>query len=151
MEQTLQGVAGGIPTIVGIGVRSVLYRPMLRMDGSAGIECNGRLRFASLIRLGHGSYSDEGVYIHACLAGVEIGPNTLVMHGAVLHADQLWMAPYALAAAARLPGSYQRPRLVLDQHNAVHLIPARLAAGAANPIMRYGWRGEARQMARYEH
>jgi len=34
---------------------------------------------------GHASYLDEGVYIHACPSGVEIGPNTLVMHGAVLH------------------------------------------------------------------
>lgn len=44
-----------------------------------------RLRFMSNIQLGHASYLDEGVYIHACPSGVEIGPNTLIMHGAVLH------------------------------------------------------------------
>jgi acetyltransferase-like isoleucine patch superfamily enzyme len=44
-----------------------------------------RLRFANHIRLGHGAYIDQGVYIHACPNGVEIGPGTLVMHGAVLH------------------------------------------------------------------
>jgi polysaccharide biosynthesis protein PslH len=65
-----------------------------------------------------------------------------------IHADQLWMAPYALAAGAHNGGT--RPRLVLDQHNAVHLIPGRLALDAANPVMRFGWRREARQMAQYE-
>src|SRR5262249_3305543 len=59
----------------------------------------------------------------------------------VIHADQLWMAPYALAAASMSP---VRPRLVLDQHNAVHLIPRRLADSARNPGMRLAWRREAR-------
>jgi len=95
LEQILQVVAGGLPTVVGIGVRSVLYRLMLRMDGGAAIERNVRLRFASLIRLGHGSYLDEGVYIHACPGGVEIGPNTLVMHGAVLHVYNFRNLPHS--------------------------------------------------------
>src|SRR5260370_9772276 len=68
---------------------------MLRMDGAAAIERNVRLRYASLIRLGPGSYLDEGVYIHACPAGVEIGPNTLVMHGAVLHVYNFRNLPHA--------------------------------------------------------
>jgi acetyltransferase-like isoleucine patch superfamily enzyme len=84
-EQALQAGAGWVPTVAGIGLRALLYRWMLRMDGVAAVERNVRLRFASHIRLGHGSYLDEGVYIHACPNGVEIGPNTLVMHGAVLH------------------------------------------------------------------
>ena len=64
-----------------------------------------------------------------------------------IHADQLWMAPYALAAASV---GRAKPRLILDQHNAVHLIPGRLAAAARNPLLRFGWQREARQMARYE-
>jgi len=67
-----------------------------------------------------------------------------------IHADQLWMAPYALAAGARRGAGGRRPRLVLDQHNAVYLIPRRLAHSAKNPVMRLAWRREARQMARYE-
>ena len=67
-----------------------------------------------------------------------------------IHADQLWMAPYALAAAAPSRAGGARPRLVLDQHNAVYLIPMRLAASAANPVMRLAWWREARQMQRYE-
>jgi acetyltransferase-like isoleucine patch superfamily enzyme len=55
------------------------------MDGWAAIERGVRLRYASGIRLGHGAFIDEGVYIHAMPNGVEIGVGTIVMHGAVLH------------------------------------------------------------------
>ena len=68
----------------------------------------------------------------------------------VIHADQLWMAPYALAAARAAPSTRTRPRLVLDQHNAVHMIPQRLMAGARNPLVRAGWKREASLMAQYE-
>src|SRR5258708_26858420 len=54
LEQGLQGMVGGWPTIIGIGLRAVLYRLMLRMDGTAAIERNVRLRDASLIPLGPG-------------------------------------------------------------------------------------------------
>lgn len=85
LEQFLQLLAGWVPTVLGIAVRGVLYRLMLRMDGWAAIESGVRLRFANRIRLGHGAYLDQGVYIHACPNGVSIGDGTLVMHGAVLH------------------------------------------------------------------
>lgn len=85
LEQAVLALAGWIPTIAGIAVRGVLYQLILRMDGAAAIESNVRLRFASNIRLGHGAYLDEGVYIHACPNGVTIGAGTLVMHGSVLH------------------------------------------------------------------
>jgi acetyltransferase-like isoleucine patch superfamily enzyme len=85
LEQLLQMLAGWLPTVVGVGVRGVLYRLMLRMDGLAAIESNVRLCFASRIRLGQGSYLDQGVYIHACPHGVQVGARTLVMHGSVLH------------------------------------------------------------------
>jgi len=95
LEQALQLLAGWIPTLLGIGVRGALYRLMLRMDGWAAIERGVRLRFANHIRLGHGSYVDEGVYIHACPGGVEIGDATLVMHGAVLHVYNFRDLPHA--------------------------------------------------------
>lgn len=85
LEQALFLLAGWIPTVVGLGVRGVLYRLILKMDGWAAIENGVRLRFASNIRLGHGVYLDQGVYLHACPHGIEIGENTIVMHGAVLH------------------------------------------------------------------
>jgi acetyltransferase-like isoleucine patch superfamily enzyme len=85
LEQVLQALLGWIPTILGIGLRALAYRPMLKMDGWAAIENGVRLRFASHVCLGSGVYLDQGVYIHACPHGVEIGDGTLVMHGAVLH------------------------------------------------------------------
>ena len=85
VEHLIFALAGWIPTIVGVGVRALLYRLILHMDGMAAIENGVRLRFASNIRLGAGAYLDQGVYIHACPRGVQIGANTLVMHGAILH------------------------------------------------------------------
>lgn len=85
LEQFLYLLVGWIPTLIGIGVRGVVYRLILQMDGLAAIEKNVRLRFADHITLGHGVYLDEGTYLHACPNGIEIGPDTIVMHGAVLH------------------------------------------------------------------
>ncbi|MBN2149760.1 MAG: acyltransferase [Anaerolineales bacterium] len=85
LEQTTLGLFGWIPTVIGIGLRGVIYRLILHMDGMAAIESNVRLRFTNQIHLGHGAYLDQGVYLHACPQGIEIGPNTLVMHGAILH------------------------------------------------------------------
>jgi len=84
-EQTLYLLFGWIPTVVGIGIRSVVYRSILRTDGWAAIENGVRLRFADNIRLGHGVYLDERTYLHATPGGINIGDNTIVMHGAVLH------------------------------------------------------------------
>lgn len=85
LEQTLFFLFGWIPTILGVGVRGLFYRLILHMDGLAAIESRVRLRFADHIRLGHGVYLDENVYLHACPQGIEIGPRTIVMHGALLH------------------------------------------------------------------
>ncbi len=95
LEQSLQILCGWVPTILGIGLRGLLYRLMLRMDGVAAIERGVRLRFANHIRLGNGVYLDEGVYIHACPNGVSVGANTLVMHGAVLHVYNFRDLPHA--------------------------------------------------------
>ncbi|MBL8110316.1 MAG: acyltransferase [Anaerolineales bacterium] len=84
-EQFFLVLLGWIPTIVGIAIRSVLYKLILRMDGFAAIENNVRLRFADHIKLGNGSYLDHGAYLHACPNGIEIGERSIVMHGAILH------------------------------------------------------------------
>ncbi len=95
LEQTLQTLVGWVPTIIGIGLRAALYRLMLTMDGWAAIENGVRLRFANHIRLGHGAYLDQGVYIHACPDGVTIGAGSLVMHGSVLHVYNFRDLPHA--------------------------------------------------------
>ena len=95
LEQTVMGLAGWIPSVPGIAVRAMLYRLILRADGTAAIESGVRLRFASLIRLGRHVYLDQNVYIHACPNGVSIGDGTCVMHGAVLHVYNFRQLPKA--------------------------------------------------------
>ena len=85
LEQFLFALVGWVPTVVGIGLRALLYRLILHMDGVAAIENGVRLRFASHIRLGRGVYIDYGAYLHACPNGIEIGEGTFIMHGAELH------------------------------------------------------------------
>lgn len=94
-EQLILGLFGWMPTILGIGMRGVVYRLILRMDGWAAIENNVRLRFANWIKLGHGCYLDQGVYLHACPNGIELGEGTIVMHGAVLHVYNFRQIPYS--------------------------------------------------------
>jgi acetyltransferase-like isoleucine patch superfamily enzyme len=85
LEQGLFTLVGWIPTVLGLAARGVIYRLILQMDGWAAIENGVRLRFASNIRLGHGAYLDQNVYLHATPNGIQIGAETIVMHGAVLH------------------------------------------------------------------
>ncbi len=95
LEQLVMGLAGWVPTIAGIGLRGVLYRLILKMDGMAAIESGVRLRYASNIRLGRQAYLDQHVYIHACPHGVSIGDQTLVMHGSILHVYNFRDLPHA--------------------------------------------------------
>jgi acetyltransferase-like isoleucine patch superfamily enzyme len=85
LEQTVFALVGWIPTVIGIALRALFYRLIMRLEGTVAIEKGVRIRFADQIRLGSGAYIDERVYIHACPQGVSIGERTFVMHGAVLH------------------------------------------------------------------
>jgi acetyltransferase-like isoleucine patch superfamily enzyme len=85
LEQVVLALAGWVPSILGIGLRGVLYRSILQADGMAAIEDGVRIRFASNVRLGRGAYLDHGVYLHACPAGIQIGAETFVMKNAILH------------------------------------------------------------------
>jgi acetyltransferase-like isoleucine patch superfamily enzyme len=95
LEQLLFALAGWVPTVIGLGLRAVLYRLIMRLDGVAVIETGVRLRFASLIHLGHNVYLDQSVYLHACPQGIAIGDNSLVMHGSVLHVYNFRDLPHA--------------------------------------------------------
>jgi acetyltransferase-like isoleucine patch superfamily enzyme len=94
-EQALLAAVGWIPTVIGIGLRAVVYRLMMKLDGIVAIESGVRMRFASHIRLGRGVYLDEGVYLHACPGGIEIGQDTRVMHHAELHVYNFRHLPHA--------------------------------------------------------
>jgi acetyltransferase-like isoleucine patch superfamily enzyme len=85
LEQLVMALVGWVPTVIGIALRGVLYRLILKMNGLAAIESHVRLRFTSHITLERGVYLDQGVYLHATPNGIHIGENTIVMHGAVLH------------------------------------------------------------------
>jgi len=84
-EQLLYVLFGWIPSIIGVGLRALFYRLILKTDGWVAIENKVRLRFANNIRLGNGVYIDQNTYLHACPNGIEIGNNTIVMYGSVLH------------------------------------------------------------------
>lgn len=94
-EQLVLSAFGWIPTVVGVGLRSIFYRLIMHLGGIVAIEKGVRIRFADRIRLGRGVYLDEGVYLHACPGGIEIGEDTFVMHHAELHVYNFRDLPHA--------------------------------------------------------
>ncbi len=108
LEQSLYALLGWVPTVIGLGLRAIAYRLILRMDGLAAIENGVRLRFADHIRLGRGVYLDHGAYLHACPNGIALGAGTIVMHGAVLHVYNFRGLPHSGITVGRdsLIGEY---------------------------------------------
>lgn len=66
-----------------------------------------------------------------------------------IHADQLWMAAYALWARDAHRGPHEI-HTILDQHNAVFQIPRRLAHHESNPLKRLVLLLEERKLLRFE-
>ncbi|MCB0207891.1 MAG: glycosyltransferase [Anaerolineae bacterium] len=64
----------------------------------------------------------------------------------VIHADQLWMAQYALEAKAMQPTA----KLIIDKHNAVYHIPQRLANEEKNMLKRLVLAREAKLVTQFE-
>ena len=95
LEQLITFIFGWIPTIIGIGMRSIIYKTIIHTNGLAAIEKKVRLLNTENITLGKGSYLDEGVNIHACPKGVKIGNNSLIMYGSVLHVYNFRDLPHA--------------------------------------------------------
>jgi glycosyltransferase involved in cell wall biosynthesis len=76
-----------------------------------------------------------------------------------VHADQLWMAQYAIHARNQVPRFRLNvqtlehsnvQRFVLDEHNACFQIFERLARGDGNAVKRWLWRREAGRLRQYE-
>ena len=84
-EQFIYLLFGWVPSIVGIGLRGIFYKLILKMDGWAAIENNVKIRFGNYVHLHHGVYIDQNTYLHACPNGIEIGEKSIVMIGSVLH------------------------------------------------------------------
>ena len=108
IEQSLYLLIGWVPTFLGMGLRGVFYRLILRMEGWVAIENGVRLRFANNIYLANGVYLDQGVYLHASPKGIKIGENTIIMHGAILHVYNFRNLPQAGISVGRdsLIGEY---------------------------------------------
>ncbi|MFK7803661.1 MAG: glycosyltransferase family 4 protein [Anaerolineae bacterium] len=64
-----------------------------------------------------------------------------------VHADQLWMAPYALEVGKLAKNDI---KLVLDQHNAVYLVPERMAGNSSNMVKKWLLGLEGTKLAKYE-
>jgi acetyltransferase-like isoleucine patch superfamily enzyme len=101
LQGALTTLLGGIPGLLGIGIRALLYRCMMRFDGVAAIEQGVRIRHARNIRLGRNAFIDQGVYLHATPGGIEIGADVAVMHNTELHVFNFRDLPHAFIKIGR--------------------------------------------------
>lgn len=85
LEQVVLGGCSWIPSVLGIGLRALAYRSIMKLDGTPAIEAGVRIAHASGVRLGKNVYLDQGVYLHALPNGITIGDKTFVMHHTMLH------------------------------------------------------------------
>lgn len=95
LEQLVLGSCGWIPSVLGIGLRAIIYRLIMSLDGSPAIEAGVRIAYADGVRLGKGVYLDHGVYLHALPNGITIGDETFIMHHTVLHVFNFRKLPKA--------------------------------------------------------
>jgi acetyltransferase-like isoleucine patch superfamily enzyme len=95
LEQSVLILFGWIPTLVGVGLRSLVYRLIMQLNGTTAIENGVRIVYASNVRLGQRVYLDHGVYLHALPAGITIGDNTFIMHHTMLHVFNFRNLPQA--------------------------------------------------------
>lgn len=100
-EQVVQSICGWIPGLIGIGLRALVYRTLMHIDGIVAIEDGVRIRFADNVRLGRGVYLDHGVYLHACPGGITIGDESMVMKNAILHVYNFRNLPHSHITVGR--------------------------------------------------
>ena len=93
--ETLQGLLGWMPSLVGIGMRGVLYKLFLKSTGVPAIEDHVRMIRPEDITLGAKVYLDHGVYLHGGLGGIAIGDESWLMSGCRLHVFNFRNIPHA--------------------------------------------------------
>ncbi|MBZ0282815.1 MAG: acyltransferase [Anaerolineae bacterium] len=86
---------GGLPSLVGIGLRGIAYKAILKAQGVPLIEHNVRLLSPANIRLGEKVYIDAGCYLNALPGGISIGAGTSLMHGTIFHVFNYRDLPHA--------------------------------------------------------
>ena len=94
-EQTLMTLLGGLPSLIGVGLRGMAYKTILKAEGLPIIEHNVRLLCPANIRLGAKVYLDSQVYLHALPAGITIGEGTSLMYGTTFHVFNYRDLPHA--------------------------------------------------------
>lgn len=95
VSEFLQGLFGWMPSLVGIGLRAVVYRAFLRSAGLVAIEDHVRIHAPAHIRLGRAVYLDHGVYLHGGPGGLSIGDGSWIMSGCRLHVFNFRGLPHA--------------------------------------------------------
>ena len=85
LEQTLFSALAWMPGLVGLGLRALTYKLILRSKGLPAVENNVRIAQARNVTLGANVYLDYGVYLHACPQGIHIGDDVFIMHQTELH------------------------------------------------------------------
>jgi acetyltransferase-like isoleucine patch superfamily enzyme len=95
LEQLVLGLFGWVPSVVGVGLRAIAYRLIMKLDGAPAIEAGVRIAYAGEVHLGKGVYLDQGVYLHALPGGITIGDNTFIMHHTMLHVFNFRNLPQA--------------------------------------------------------
>ncbi len=80
-----------IPGFLGIFIRNLAYRPILRLQGLVNIEEAVILKRPRDITLGKNVYIDHNVYLHGSPGGIKIGDYTSVMHNTEIHPYQLFI------------------------------------------------------------
>lgn len=85
LEQVIMGLLSWIPSLVGIGLRGLAYKLILKSEGIPLIEHHVRMLSAGNIRLGPKVYIDSNVYLNALPGGISIGEGTNLMHGVIFH------------------------------------------------------------------
>jgi acetyltransferase-like isoleucine patch superfamily enzyme len=85
LSEALQGMLAWVPGVVGIGLRGLCYKAVLRADGVPAIEDHVRFHRPENITLGRQVYIDHGVYLHGAPGGLQVGDRSWIMSGARLH------------------------------------------------------------------
>jgi acetyltransferase-like isoleucine patch superfamily enzyme len=95
VEQTIMTLLGGLPSLVGVGLRGIAYKAILKAEGVPIIEHNVRLLSPINIKLGKQVYLDSQVYLNALPGGITIGGGTSLMHGTIFHVFNYRDLPHA--------------------------------------------------------
>ena len=68
-----------IPTVLGVALRGVIYRFIIKSDGIFGIEENVQIAHSANLRLGKNVFIGRNSYIGASDGGIVIGNNVIIL------------------------------------------------------------------------